>query len=241
MRKTKGQSGFAESVQTRPATGAAMQPAAIASASTTPFTSGTTSRTISSDFETFLRMLTTQIRNQDPLKPVEASDYAVQLATFSSVEQQVLTNELLRGLAQRADTGNIAQMGGWIGQEVRVAAPVRLDGTPVEIALPEPPPGAGSRVLVVSDATGTEIQRLALPMAGGPVDWAGVTADGAPLPAGIYHLVIETASGEDSVTTEPAQIYARVTELRAGPAGPRLVLPGGVEVDAADVTALRAG
>lgn len=46
----------------------------------------------SSDFETFLKMLTTQIKNQDPLNPMEGTEFAVQLATFSGVEQQVMTN-----------------------------------------------------------------------------------------------------------------------------------------------------
>jgi flagellar basal-body rod modification protein FlgD len=50
---------------------------------------------ISSDFETFLKMLTVQMQNQDPLNPVDSSDYATQLATFSGVEQQVQTNDLL--------------------------------------------------------------------------------------------------------------------------------------------------
>ena len=50
---------------------------------------------ISSDFETFLRMLTVQMQNQDPLNPIQSSDFAVQLATFSGVEQQVRTNDLL--------------------------------------------------------------------------------------------------------------------------------------------------
>jgi len=40
---------------------------------------------VSSDFDTFLKMMTTQVQNQDPLNPVDSSDYAVQLATFSSV------------------------------------------------------------------------------------------------------------------------------------------------------------
>ena len=39
----------------------------------------------SSDYETFLKMLTVQMQNQDPLNPVESSDFAAQLATFSSV------------------------------------------------------------------------------------------------------------------------------------------------------------
>ena len=44
---------------------------------------------ISSDFETFLKMLTAQIKNQDPLKPMDSSEFATQLATFPSLEQQV--------------------------------------------------------------------------------------------------------------------------------------------------------
>jgi len=43
-------------------------------------------------------MLTVQMQNQDPLNPVDSSDYAVQLATFSNVEQQVQTNDILREL-----------------------------------------------------------------------------------------------------------------------------------------------
>lgn len=218
-----------------------MQPAAISSATSTPLTAGTSARAITSDYEMFLRMLTAQIRNQDPLNPVESSDYAVQLATFSNVEQQVLTNELLRGLSQQLNTGSLAQMGAWIGQEVRVAAPVWFDGAPVEIFLREPPPGAERSVLVVADPSGTEIQRLALPAAGGPLEWAGMTDDGMPLPAGLYHLSVETPTGEATVSAEPAQVYARVAELRNDSGGLRLVLEGGVEVGADDVTALRGG
>lgn len=218
-----------------------MQSAAITSASTTPFTSGASARAITSDFETFLRMLTTQIRNQDPLNPVEATDYAVQLATFSSVEQQVLTNQLLGGLSQKLDTGSLAQMGSLIGNEVRVAAPVRFDGAPVEIFLPDLPPGAENPVLVVVDPAGTEIQRLALPATGGPLEWAGLTTDGMPLPAGLYHLSVEVSTGEGTATSEPVQIYARVTELRNDSGVLRLVLAGGVEVEAGEVTALRRG
>ena len=50
---------------------------------------------ISSDFKTFLNMLTVQMKNQDPLDPIKSEDYAVQLATFSGVEQQVKTNDLI--------------------------------------------------------------------------------------------------------------------------------------------------
>ena len=47
------------------------------------------------DFETFLKILTAQIQNQDPINPIDSSDYATQPAAFSSVEQRVLANSHL--------------------------------------------------------------------------------------------------------------------------------------------------
>lgn len=66
-----------------------------------PSGSAQTATAIASDFETFLRMLTTQLENQDPLEPVASQDLAVQLATFSGVEQQTQTNSLLEDLGSQ--------------------------------------------------------------------------------------------------------------------------------------------
>src|SRR5690606_19156239 len=68
------------------------------------------------DFDTFLKMLTTQIANQDPLNPMEGSDFAVQLATFSGVEQQARTNQLIEALASRMGVSGLSQLSGWIGR-----------------------------------------------------------------------------------------------------------------------------
>jgi len=73
------------------------------------------------------------MQNQDPLNPVDSSDYAVQLATFSGVEQQVLTNDLLRGLAAQNGTAGLAQMANWVGMEARAVAPAFFDGAPITV------------------------------------------------------------------------------------------------------------
>ena len=57
-----------------------------------------TQSALSADFETFIKMLTTQAKYQDPLEPLDSSEYAAQLAQFSMVEQQVLSNDLLKWL-----------------------------------------------------------------------------------------------------------------------------------------------
>jgi len=134
---------------------------------------------ISSDFETFLRMLTVQMQNQDPLNPVDSSDYAVQLATFSSVEQQVHTNDLLRALQGQMGTGGIAQMADWIGKEARTAAAVAVNGAPVTL-YPAVTTGADSAQITYS--TVKEIQRglegdaIVILEGGAAIDAAAVTA-----------------------------------------------------------------
>ena len=95
------------------------------------------------------------MQNQDPLNPVDSSDYAVQLATFSGVEQQVLTNDLLRGLAAQNGTAGLAQMANWVGMEARAVGPAYFDGAPITIA-PDPANFATSAQLVVKDANGAE-------------------------------------------------------------------------------------
>ena len=72
---------------------------------------------ITSDFETFLRMLTVQMQNQDPLNPVDSNDYATQLATFSGVEQAVLTNDLLTTLTTQLNSSGLADMAAWVGKD----------------------------------------------------------------------------------------------------------------------------
>ena len=103
---------------------------------------------IDSDFQTFLVMLTTQLENQDPLNPMEASEFAVQLATFSGVEQQVKSNDLLEGIQSQLGQMSMTQLAGWVGMEARVQAPVYVDGEAITID-PDPHPATDRMELVV--------------------------------------------------------------------------------------------
>ena len=106
-------------------------------------------------------MLTVQMKNQDPLNPVNSSDYAVQLATFSSVEQQVLTNDLLRALGDQMGGGNLGQLASWVGMQALARAPVAFDGSPIHLR-PEYAADADTAALVVRNSSGTIITRAAV-------------------------------------------------------------------------------
>lgn len=203
-----------------------------------PKSAGQDAGAISSDFTTFLKMLTVQIQNQDPLNPIESTDYAVQLATFSGVEQQVKTNQLLDALAAQFSLVGMSQLAGWVGQEARAAADVWYAGSPVTLA-PDPVADADRAVLVVRDVQGKTVSREDIPVAAEPYLWLGGDAGGDPLPRGRYSLALESWRNGEVVQEGPVEHYGRVIEARGGSGGVRLVLEGGIEVPAAEITALR--
>lgn len=209
-----------------------------ATSAATPAPAAAASPKITSDFNTFLRMLTVQMQNQDPMNPIDSADYAVQLATFSGVEQQVRTNQLLAEMQGKFQQLGMSEMASWIGKEARTAAPVLYDGNPVTLS-PNPAIGANRAVLVVKDAEGNLVSREEIPVSAEPYQWLGGGADGSPLPSGVYSIELESLNGETVIDSRPVEYYARVIEARGGAAGTKLVLEGGFEVPASDVTALR--
>jgi flagellar basal-body rod modification protein FlgD len=196
------------------------------------------SSALSSDFQTFLLMLTTQMQNQDPLNPIESQDFAVQLATFSGVEQQVRTNDLLASMAAGLGVSGISQLAGWVGMEARVAAPAWFDGSPITLA-PRPDPASDAANLVVRDDTGRVVLRETMPLGVTTIDWAGVGPSGTPLPPGLYSFELESRNTGEVTSTRPVEHYALVDEARQGPAGVEVVLRGGSSVAASEVSALR--
>lgn len=193
---------------------------------------------LSSDFETFLQMLTAQAKYQDPLDPIDSSEYAAQLAQFSMVEQQVKSNDLLTALTAQLGANNMAQMSDWIGMEARTTAAVQFDGAPLTIS-PTPAAVADNVQLVVYDAAGAEVQRLTIPNSTEPVHWAGVTSGGAPYPPGLYRFEVESRVQGELVLSEPAATYGKITEAQIHSGQTLLVLEGGSTVAADTVTGLR--
>ncbi len=194
---------------------------------------------INSDFDTFLKMLTTQLQNQDPMDPIDNSEYAVQLATFSGVEQQVRTNDLLQGLGGQLGVMGMSELAGWVGKQARADMPVWFEGNPVTVSA-KPDSLADRAELVVTDATGSIVARDAVATGTTAFNWAGTSPDGAPLPEGRYSLALESYAANARIATAPVESYARIVEARGGSGTTTLLFPGGIEVAAGKVTALRA-
>jgi len=70
------------------------------------------------DYQSFLRLLVAQMKNQDPTNPMDSTDYVAQLATFSQVEQSVQMNSKLD---QMLRASSMSQADALIGREITSA------------------------------------------------------------------------------------------------------------------------
>lgn len=221
--------GITHSAASRPAGTAGADPAAKVTRN---------GAAISADFETFLKMLTVQMKNQDPLNPTDPADYAAQLATFSAVEQQVLTNVRLASIESQLSVQSVSQLAGWIGHEAKTEGDIWYNGAPVTLS-PTPAPGSNRAVLVVQDEAGRVVSREDIPPGAQSYQWLGAGIDGNPLPAGRYSLSLESWQGDEIIHQGGIGHYAEIVEARADPSGPFLTLKGGIDIAASAVMAFR--
>ncbi|WP_138936263.1 flagellar hook capping FlgD N-terminal domain-containing protein [Roseovarius arcticus] len=216
----------------------------LAGATSAPSTSTATAATaqagttLNSDFETFLKMLTAQMQNQDPLNPVDSTEFASQLAAFSTVEQQVRTNDLLTGLGTQLGILGMGQLQGWVGMNARAEMPVAFDGSAVPLTLTTQQ-GTDLARLVVRDAAGGIVQELDVPTSGGEFSWSGRDTAGILLPEGTYSISVDSFQGDELLGSNPVTAQARIVEARLSGGSTVLVMAGGQQVSAANILGLR--
>jgi flagellar basal-body rod modification protein FlgD len=208
------------------------------SATTRQVQTTSSSSGITSDFDTFLSMLTAQARYQDPLEPVESTEYASQLAQFSAVEQQVQTNDLLNSMMEQLSATNLSEFSQWIGMQARSPAATYFDGTPITIA-PEPASGTDEMNLLIYDAQKDEVGRLPLSVSNETYEWDGRDGYGNTLPQGNYTFVLETKIAGDVTDQISTDSYTTINEVRNVSGETVFVMAGGGQVQPSEITAFR--
>ncbi len=193
---------------------------------------------VDTDFDTFLKLLTTQLQNQDPLKPMESTEFVAQLASFSSVEQQVRTNERLEQIFEALGGGSSAGLASWIGREVRSPGKAEYNGAAVPIET-TPLEKADRATLLVTNDFGTVVAKRDVDPKASSLSWDGLDALGNALPNGLYSFSVESYAKDDLIGTTPAEVYSEVTEVRIEDGTAHLLLKSGSKVGVSDVSALR--
>ncbi len=146
------------------------------------------------DFNMFLKLLTTQMKNQDPLDPMKTSEYTQQLVQYAQVEQSLQQTTALKNILGQMTGQGMAQSANFIGREASFnGATTGLDsngrGAVWGYHLDRQ---ASSVTATIKDGGGNVVQQLDLDPAktDGRVVWNGVTVNGVPAPVGAYTLTV---------------------------------------------------
>jgi flagellar basal-body rod modification protein FlgD len=166
--------------------------AASSSASTT----GVDKSMIAGNFQTFLTLLTTQLKNQNPLDPLDTNQFTQQLVQFAQVEQQLKQNEQLATLVSIEKTASATTALAYVGQNVA------FDGQTATLANNKASwtlqvPTAANVTVTVKSATGQTVYTGAYAMDAGTQTfvWDGVDNSGTKWPDGTYTM---TATAKDT-------------------------------------------
>jgi flagellar basal-body rod modification protein FlgD len=163
----------------------------------------------------FLRLMTEQLKNQDPLKPLDSNDFLAQLAQFSTVQGIQSLNSAFADLSATVASDQALQATGLIGHEALVASNAfqHTDGGSLRGAVDSPM--AGEVTIEISDAGGNVVRRLNYSAQfPGPVDfsWDGFTDTGEPAPGGEYTIAARVGNGPAAEALNP-HIAARINSV----------------------------
>jgi flagellar basal-body rod modification protein FlgD len=193
-----------------------------------------------SDYDAFLKLLTTQLKNQDPLSPLDATQFVTQLSQFAMVEQAILTNQRLDALLQSSRNAVLSADIGLIGHRVEVPGKtIDLAGGRAEFGY-SMSRDAESAAVSIRDSAGNLVRNLALdPKLGSHnVIWDGLDDAGSPVAEGDYKLEFSVFDADGKPIPVTGYIAAKVERVELDPSGSMLLLSNGERVPAGAVRAI---
>jgi flagellar basal-body rod modification protein FlgD len=190
--------------------------------------------------ETFLSLLTTQLKNQDPLSPMDSSEFTQQIVQMTGVEQQLLTNDLLAALVGMSDgglAGSVDLIGKTITAETNLA---NLADGDAEWGYSLPREAANVKFEVINNAGITVRTESLTGQAAGEKSfaWDGKNNAGIGQADGSYYLRI-TATDASGTAMAPTQTLTGVASAVQSVGGSIVVTIGGNKVPISAITGVK--
>ena len=194
---------------------------------------------LSGDYQNFLTLLTTQLQNQDPLSPMDTSQFTQQLVEFSSVEQQINTNSKLDQMIGLQSTANAYGAVGFVGTTVSANSdqlPLQSGKSRFDYQIPTTGTAA---TLKIMDASGNIVMVKQVDATAGthPVTWDGTDYFGNQLPDGQYSVAVSYTDQSGNANDATITTYGTVTSASISDGTVSLKL-GDVTIPLSDVTSI---
>lgn len=206
----------------------------------TSSTSNTAMQQLSGNLNTFLTLLTTQLQNQDPLSPMDSTQFTQQLVEYSQVEQQINTNTNLQNLISLQQSAAGATAVGYLGKEVTVTngnAALTNGSATWNYTLGT---AAASATLTVTNASGQVVYTGSGPTSAGSntFAWNGEDNSGNQLPDGTYTLAVNAVDSSGAQVTASVSSMGTVDEINLAGSAPQLMI-GSMSVPLSQVSLIQ--
>lgn len=197
---------------------------------------------LSGNFDTFLKMLTTQLQNQDPTKPMDTSEFTQQLVQYSQVEQQIKTNDQLKSMLTSIQASSSAASTGFLGKTVTVdgsSATLANGAATWSYALGD---DASTLQLLIQNSTGTTVRTLTGDATKGThsVTWDGRDGTGNKLADGTYKLVVSAKDAAGTAITSTTKAQGTVESISYDTSGAAQLMVGGRAYTTSSILAVQA-
>jgi len=185
---------------------------------------------IAGNFDTFLQLLTTQLQNQDPLSPMDSTQFTQELVEFASVEQQINTNTNLQTMINLQQTSEATAALQLVGSTVTVggssATLSNATNSPATWSLTSPSVATGTVTITTSSGQTVYTGPVSLSTGTQSYTWSGQGTNGTTWPDGTYKLSIAATGANGQPVTVSTQIQGTVTGANLSSTPPTLTVNG---------------
>ena len=200
---------------------------------------------LASNFNQFLTLLTTQLQNQDPLSPMDSTQFTQQLVAMTGVEAQINGNAKLDTLIAQGKSQQLTAAAGFIGDSITATgnqAWLDANGNPVQIGYTLPS-AAGAALIQISDSSGNIVANLQGTTNKGfnTGTWDGTNDQGTAMPSGVYTVQVQALDQNSQPITSgiTQSIIGTVTNVTSDSNNDTELAIGGVTVPLTAVTAIQ--
>lgn len=208
---------------------------------TTTSTAAASKQKLDEDLNQFLNLLVTQLKNQDPLSPMDANEFTSQLVQFASVEQQIYQNANLEKIYNLQNANQVSNLVNYLDTTIEYSSrEVNVEeggGATVKYQLESNAKNAyitirnekGETVFTQQAQTDTDLHTF---------EWDGKDSDNQQVPAGVYEVWVSGFDTAGDLVNVSQTAFGRVTGVSSADGTPWLIV-GGISVKQDNVLSVR--